>query len=104
MDLWDVSAVTDFSGMFRDLTVKVDNGRGLTEYTDANFNEPIGDWDVSSGTDFVSNDEGVRFAFEVHVFSTKLYYCPFFSNICLVGPQALINPLVTGMSRVVSTL
>jgi hypothetical protein len=24
------------------------------------FNQPIGDWDVSSGTDFVSNDQSGR--------------------------------------------
>jgi hypothetical protein len=41
MNDWDVSAVTDFSGMFRDLTT---------------FNESIDKWDVSSGTTFVSNE------------------------------------------------
>jgi hypothetical protein len=44
MDDWDVSGVTDFSEMFEDLP---------------QFNEPIGNWDVSSGNDFVSNDQSV---------------------------------------------
>jgi hypothetical protein len=46
MDDWDVSDVTDFNAMFQDLS---------------QFNEPIGNWDVSSGTDFVSSDQIVRF-------------------------------------------
>jgi hypothetical protein len=47
MNDWDVSGITDFSGLFV----------GELEY----FNEPIGNWDVSSATDFVSIDQGVRF-------------------------------------------
>jgi hypothetical protein len=81
MDDWDVGDVTDFHGMFR----------GLPQ-----FNEPIGNWDVSSGTDFVSNDQIVRFdllcfqfGFRVNpalmcgfslkeqVLSTKLFYSLF---------------------------
>jgi hypothetical protein len=41
---WDVSDVTDFSEIFQDLP---------------GFNEPIGSWDVSKGTLFVSNDQSV---------------------------------------------
>jgi hypothetical protein len=44
MNYWDVSAVTDFSDLF------------IEQNT---FNEPIGNWDVSSGTKFVSNDQSV---------------------------------------------
>jgi hypothetical protein len=44
MNDWDVSRITDFSQLSKDL---------------ANFNEPIGNWDVSSSTNFVSNDQNV---------------------------------------------
>jgi hypothetical protein len=44
MNDWDVSAVTVFDYLF---------------YDKPDFNEPIGDWDVSSGTCFVSNDQSV---------------------------------------------
>jgi hypothetical protein len=40
MNNWDVSGLTNFSNLFEGLD---------------NFNEPIGNWDVSSGTTFVSN-------------------------------------------------
>ncbi len=44
MDEWDVSAVKRFVEMFDSL---------------GNFNEPIGNWDVSKGTTFVSIDQSV---------------------------------------------
>jgi hypothetical protein len=40
MNDWDVSGLTNFSNLFENLD---------------NFNEPIGDWNVSSATEFVSN-------------------------------------------------
>jgi hypothetical protein len=42
MNDWDTSAITDFSNLFN------------TVHT--TFNEPIGEWDVSKGRNFVSKD------------------------------------------------
>jgi hypothetical protein len=46
MNNWRVSGITDFSSLF--YSVKI-------------FNEPIDNWDVSSGTTFVSNNQGIQF-------------------------------------------
>jgi hypothetical protein len=46
MNDWDVSGVTDFKELFKD---------------DTTFNKPIDKWNVSSGTSFVSNDQGIHF-------------------------------------------
>jgi hypothetical protein len=45
MNDWDVSGITDFSKLFKEL--------------EQQFNEPINNWDVSSGTKFVSNNQGI---------------------------------------------
>jgi hypothetical protein len=49
MNDWDVSQVTDFTGLF---------------YGHTNFNEDIGCWDMSSGIDFVSTEHSLGFQFE----------------------------------------
>jgi hypothetical protein len=86
----------------------------------SSFNEPIGNWDVSSGTEFVSSDHGVRFdskrsivllcfqlgcrvsqsitdvwRFSTDVFSTNHCF-PLFSEVCSYGPQALSKTLEVG--------
>jgi hypothetical protein len=45
MNNWNVSGITDFSGVFSGV---------------AGFNETISKWDVSSGTNFVRNEKGVQ--------------------------------------------
>ena len=43
INTWDVSTITDFSGLF---------------FNEISFNSDISDWDVSSGTNFTSMFEG----------------------------------------------
>ena len=62
INTWDVSAITDFSSLFRDkATFNSDIGNwdvssgtnfGRMFQDSEGFNQDIGDWDVSSGTDF----------------------------------------------------
>jgi hypothetical protein len=85
------------------------------------FNQDLGNWDVSGGTDFVSNDQSVRFysilgfgvksipgvwLFKEKALSTLSCF-PLFSHvsrICLKRPLSLIRTSVSGTSPGVPTL
>jgi hypothetical protein len=64
------------------------------------FNQPIGNWDISSGFYFVSNGQGLRFnpirvAFEGTSALTQTLFSSF-SKICLGLPQAFHKTSVAG--------
>ena len=62
INTWDVSAITDFSELFKDKSTfnsdisswDVSSGTNFNGifYAASNFNSDLSNWDVSSGTDF----------------------------------------------------
>jgi hypothetical protein len=82
------------------------------------FDQLIGNWDVSEGTNFVSTDQSVSLNGRSFCSVSNLdaesihHWCvafegpsalnqtlfSFFRALCFSMPQTLINPLVTGMS------